>query len=137
MLDGDLILFSDVVSCRHLGDDGAPMPQGTARIILEGDIPLSDDEEEDEQVLTQQQRHANTPEQQQEPRRQLHPDEDYEHELAAQGPQQQQDDEEDDEPEARMDEEGKSSLLVTPQLTRNLNTTPNTCMQTTCILPAY
>lgn len=97
------------------------MPQGIARIIQEGDIPLSSDIDEDEQLREQQQQQrqqANIPEQQQpaqqEPRRQLHPDEEYEQELAAQGQQLQQEDEEDDEPEARMDDTGKSTILLTP-----------------------
>lgn len=90
--------------CRHLGDDGGPLPQGTARIIQEGEMPLSD-EDEDQQ---QQQQQEGSAEQQQQQKRQLHPDEELEQELAVE---EQQRDEEEEEPEARREEdEGTSEI---------------------------
>eukprot|EP00878_Enallax_costatus_P024071 GHUV01025659.1.p1 GENE.GHUV01025659.1~~GHUV01025659.1.p1 ORF type:complete len:639 (+),score=216.86 GHUV01025659.1:228-2144(+) len=83
---------------RHLGEDGVPLPQGAARIVAEGDVPLSDDDpEQPQQAVSPQQ-----------PKKQLHPDEEMEQQLAA-DEQQQGEQEEEPEPREPVDQAGASA----------------------------
>lgn len=86
---------------RHVGEDGVPLPQGAAKIIQQGDIPLSDDDSEQPQ---QQQAPSPQQQQQQELRKQLHPDEQMEAELAAADQQQPSEEEEESEVEEQADQ---------------------------------
>jgi uncharacterized membrane protein len=62
--------------CRRLGDSGVAFPKGAAKVVAEGDVPLSD-EDDDEAAA------AAAADKQQQQQRPLHPDEELEQQQAA------------------------------------------------------
>ncbi|WIA29550.1 hypothetical protein OEZ86_012045 [Tetradesmus obliquus] len=60
---------------RRLGEDGVAFPRGAAKVVAEGDVPLSEDEDEEAAAAADKQ--------QQQQQRPLHPDEELEQQQAA------------------------------------------------------
>ncbi|KAF6257507.1 cactus-binding C-terminus of cactin protein-domain-containing protein [Scenedesmus sp. NREL 46B-D3] len=92
---------------RRLGDDGVAFPKGAAKVVAEGDVPLSEDEADAAAA-------AEGRPQQQQQQRPLHPDEELEQQQAAEAAEaaaaaEQQ--HSDDEPEHRRPEASSSAAV--------------------------
>jgi hypothetical protein len=79
---------------RRLGDSGVAFPKGAAKVVAEGDVPLSDEEDDEEAA-------AAATDKQQQQQRPLHPDEELEQQQAAEAAEAEAAEHSDDEPDHR------------------------------------